>query len=422
MSAAERLSERVATFPAGKDQEARYLRDLEALLRERNAVGEMTLTLWGSRQKPPVLGTEAERLMNLLVKQGLATCSRRDINAPLVWRLSSKAKRPEAQAPSREAKSRLSSAEKPSTTPASPRTQASPPPAKALVPPKAPPRSSEPQGPSTIRRRAAPPTPSPALPETLPEPPGALAPSAEQEAPVATPEPPTPSLTLPPGIEEATVPTVPASALPDSQRPPSSFPPPVPPSEEPVLVVGDAAPEAARSPAPPAPPAPLAVAPPASTPPGSATHDPPTLPALAPSPADLLRSVPPAGPILPPRLETSPTAPSPTPPPDEEVTLDQITSGAVLKLGLSLRDRERLGQQLIAIGQLLRGDLKPSLGLQGLSESTARVYQAMTSTPELPSTIARRLGMENQQVSNAIKTLSLRSLVVRAAYGLWRLA
>lgn len=411
MSAAERLPEQVATFPTGKGQEARYLRDLEALLRERNAVGEMTLTLWGSRQKPPVLGTEAERLMNLLVKQGVATCSRRDINAPLVWRLSSKAKRSKAQASSKDTLA-LAQDELPAETakgksPQPSREQAPPPPAKALVSPKAPQtslrRSTEQEPPTeqesptragskaSFRRRTlvVPPqeqtTPAKTIPaESTPE-------SSEAPSPVP---------------DEATAPTVPVSPLPESQRPPSSFPPPL--SEEPVLIAGDACPDASR--------APLL---PGALP---ALHGQEGLPALAPSPADLLRSLPPQGPILPPRLETSPTALSPTPPPDEETPLPQLTSEVVLKLGLSLRDRKRLGQQLIAIGQLLRGDLKPSLGLQGLSENTARVYQAMTTTPELPSTIAQRLGVDNQQVSNAVKTLSLRGLVVRAAYGLWRLA
>lgn len=411
MSAAERLPDQVATFPTGKGKEARYLSELEALLCERNAVGEMTLTLWGNRQKPPVLGTEAERLMNLLVKQGVATCSRRDINAPLVWRLSAKAKRTKAQTPSTSAQGELPpekvdpSAQNESPLPS--REQASPPPAKALVPPKAPKTS--------LRRSAEEPRTS-AKPKALFRRRTLVVPPQEQNTPAkplptepipTTPEEPTPESPAvhSPEPEEATAPTVPASPLPESQRPPSSFPPPL--SEEPVLIAGDAV-----STGPIAHPAPLP----------SAPHAQAGLPALAPSPADLLRSLPPTGPILPPRLDVSPTAPSPTPPPGEETPLHQLTSEVVLKLGLSLRDRERLGQQLIAIGQLLRGDLKPNLGLQGLSESTARVYQAMSTTPELPSTIARRLGVDNQQVSNSIKTLSLRGLVVRAAYGLWRLA
>ena len=346
MSAAVRIREQVAAFSAGQPREAGYLRALKALLRERKAIGELTLTIWGGRQKPPLVGTEAERLMNLLVNQGVAKGTRRDINAPLVWRLSPKAKCSEAQAPEASAK------DDPQT---SHTEQASPSPAKALVPSRAP---------DGAPRRPSPPVTTPSREQAETRSPGTSPFSAEP-----TPEP-----------EETTAPTVPLS-------------------EEPILIAGDAACDSAPS----------------------VLRESPGL-ALAPSPVGLLRSLPPTGPLLPPRPDASPTALSPMPPSGEETPLHQLTSEVVLKLGLSLRDRERLGQQLIAIGQLLRGDLKPNLGLQGLSESTARVFQAMSTTPETPVQIARRLGMDGQQVSNAIKTLSLRSLVVRVAHGLWRLA
>lgn len=387
MSAAVRIREQEpAAFPSGGAREARYLRDLEALLDERAAVGERTLAIWGSQQKPPLVGTEVERLMGLLVEQEIASSFRRHINAPLLWKRSNK------QAASPPAKEQEAAK--------------APPPAKGLAPSKAPIRRLVPSAPtlgapSKLSALGAPSTPSASAEQPKKQakapaavPPRFLAPEPPQKPPAAPV--PEPSVATTPEPLAATLPT---SQLPDSQRPPSSFPPPARRQKEPAPL--------AAPPAHPAPPAPSTSA---------------GFPVLAPTPAELLRSVPPPSTILPPRLDNTPTAPSPMPPPGAEFPLEKLTSEVVLKLGLSLRDRERLGQQLIAIGQLLRGDLKANPGVQGLSESTARVLQAMTSTPETPVEIARRLGMDGQQVSNAIKTLSLRSLVVRVAHGLWRLA
>ncbi len=402
MSAAVRIREQEpAAFPSGGAREARYLRDLEALLDERAAVGERTLAIWGSQQKPPLVGTEVERLMGLLVEQEIASSFRRHINAPLLWKRSNKQA---ASPPAKEQEAAKAPLPAKGLTPSKvpvPAKAPRPALAKGPAPSKAPIRRLVPGAPAKPSALGAPSTPSASAEQAKKQakapaaaPPRFLAPEPPQKPPAAPA--PEPSATTTPEPLAATLPT---SQLPDSQRPPSSFPPPARRQKEPAPL--------AAPPAHPAPPAPSTSA---------------GFPVLAPTPAELLRSVPPPSTILPPRIDNTPTAPSPMPPPGAEFPLEKLTSEVVLKLGLSLRDRERLGQQLIAIGQLLRGDLKANPGVQGLSESTARVLQAMTSTPETPVEIARRLGMDGQQVSNAIKTLSLRGLVVRVAHGLWRLA
>jgi hypothetical protein len=393
VSAAARIREQEpVAFSSGGAREARYLRDLEALLRERAAVGERTLAIWGSQQKPPLVGTEVERLMGLLVEQEIASSSRRHINAPLLWKRSNKQAAPPPVAAPLPAKA-LAKGPAPSKAP----IRRLVPSALTLSAPSKPSALSAPAKPSSL---GAPSSPSASAQQAKKQAkaPAAAPPRFLAKEPPAAPAPEPSAATTP----EPLAATLPNSQLPDSQRPPSSFPPPARRQKASMPLAGDTAP-----PAPPGSPVPSAPA---------------EFSALAPTPAELLCSVPPPSTILPPRLENTPTAPSPMPPPGAEIPLEKLTSEVVLKLGLSLRDRERLGQQLIAIGQLLRGDLKANPGVQGLSESTARVLQAMTSTPETPVQIARRLGMDGQQVSNAVKTLSLRGLVVRVAHGLWRLA